>query len=281
MDESSVNQLLDTFVYATYVISILAIFLEFALLRKSGVSANHRESLTSLISGAFAFGGLAVANRFLFIGLMHVAWSYRILEVDIGIAMWIGAFLLYDLMFYAAHRAGHSIRLLWCFHSVHHTSEDMRLTAAVRGSMFDFVYLPWFFVWIPLLGIHPSVLLIVEVFGRIWGVLTHVHPKFVGRLGRLDSLIVTPSVHRVHHGRNPQYLDRNYGEVLLIWDHLFRSYQAETEPPDYGVLASVDAGDFLDVQLSPWKALLRDMQRTSSLRNRLQIALGPPGKSSK
>jgi sterol desaturase/sphingolipid hydroxylase (fatty acid hydroxylase superfamily) len=277
MNQENVSQLLDAFIYATYVISISAIMLEFVSLRLLGEPINRRESVTSLLSGGLAFGGLALANRIFFVGLMNIAWSYRIIDVNINIGMWVAAFIIYDLMFYMAHRAGHRVRLLWCFHSVHHTSEEMRLTTAVRGSMFDFVYLPWFFVWIPILGIHPSVLLIVEVFGRIWGVLTHVHPRFVGRLGIIDRVFVTPSVHRVHHGRNELYLDRNYGEVLLVWDYVFNSHQREVEPPDYGVLARVDSGSLRDVQFSPWTALVRDIRRTRGLSNRLRIALGPPG----
>ena len=79
------------------------------------------------------------------------------IKTDDHATCWIAAFLVYDLMFYVAHRAGHRIRLLWCFHSVHHTSEEMRLTTAIRGSAFDFVYLPWFFIWIPLRGICKDI----------------------------------------------------------------------------------------------------------------------------
>ena len=273
---STLARILDTAMMATYVISVGAIILEFVVLRVLGERMGRREGRASVLSGILAFGGLAVANRFLFIGLMYVAWSYRVVDLGLGVTAWIAAFVVYDLMFYTAHRAGHRIRLLWCFHSVHHTSEEMRLTTAIRGSAFDFVYLPWFFIWIPLLGIHPSVVLVVEVFGRIWGVMTHVHPRFVGRLGWLDRLIVTPSVHRVHHGRNAPYIDRNYGEVLTVWDHLFRSYRVEDEEPEYGVLAPVDAGDLLDIQLSPWGALRRDVRDAPGLANKLRTALGPP-----
>ena len=196
-----------------------------------------------------------------------------------GITAWLGAFLVYDFMFYVAHRAGHRIRILWCFHAVHHTSEEMRLTTAIRGSAFDFVYLPWFFVWLPLLWFHPMMVLIVEATGRLWGVATHIHPRFVGRLGWLDRIIVTPSVHRVHHGRNEAYLDRNYGEVLTLWDHVFGSYIVEIDTPDYGVLAPVDSGDLADVQFSAWRSLGRDLSNAHGLRHAVGILFGPPGSS--
>ena len=263
----------------TYAVSVSALVLEYVVLRALGERLSRRQGITSIVSGILAFGGIAVANRLLFVGLMAEVWTHRVVDLGSGALAFGAGFLAYDLMFYVAHRAGHEVRLLWCFHSVHHTSEEMRLTSAIRGSAFDFVYLPWFFVLLPLLGIHPSVVLIVEAAGRIWGVLSHVHPRFVGRLGPLDRLLVTPSVHRVHHGRNQAYLDRNYGEVLLLWDRVFATFEPERaeEPPEYGVLAPVDAGSLADVQLSPWKGLARDLRAAPTLRAKLRCALGPPG----
>ena len=279
MTEETLSAALETSMWATYVISVGAIVLEAVVLRVMREKVSHREGLASVLSAVFAFGGLAVANRLLFIGLMHVVYSHRLFDLGLGVEVWVLGFVIYDLMFYVAHRAGHEIRLLWCFHSVHHTSEEMRLTTAIRGSAFDFVYLPWFFIWIPILGIHPAVILIVEAGSRLWGVMTHIHPRFVGRLGWLDRVIVTPSVHRVHHGRNADYLDRNYGEVLLVWDLLFRSHQPETETPDYGVLAPVDSESFVDIQSSAWRSLARDVRAARGLRKKLSTALGPPGRS--
>ena len=267
---------LDIATWATYAVSVGALVLEFLVLRMLGQRMSDREGVASVLSGLLAFGGLAVGNRLFFVGLMHVAWGHRVADLGLGAGAWLAAFVAYDLMFYVMHRARHSSRQLWCFHSVHHTSEELRLTTAIRGSAFDFVYLPWFFVWIPVMGIHPSVVLIVEAFGRIWGVLTHVHPRLVGRLGWLDRVLITPSVHRVHHGRNAPYIDRNYGEVLIVWDYLFGSYQVEEEEPEYGVLMPVDAGDLLDIQGAAWRALWRDLQDVPGLSNKLRMALGRP-----
>ena len=270
------QSVLDVALPATYVLSVGALIGEHVLLRLGGHRMDRRGDRASLLSGLLAFGLLGVANRVLFIGLMHAAWALAPWDLGVGPLAWLAAFLLYDLMFYVAHRAGHEIRLLWCFHSVHHTAEQMRLTTAIRGSAFDFVYLPWFFVWIPLVGIHPAMVLIVEVFGRLWGVAVHISPRFVGRLP-LDGWLVTPSVHRVHHGRNRPYLDTNYGEVLTLWDHLLGTYQVEEEAPDYGVLSDVDAGSLAAIQLSPWRDLWRDLKRAPDARTRLRYLLDAPG----
>jgi sterol desaturase/sphingolipid hydroxylase (fatty acid hydroxylase superfamily) len=272
-------ELLQTALVAAYGISVGALVAEYAALRLLGERLSRRQGLASLLSGGLAFGGLALAQRAFYVGLMDALWAARLVDLGAGVAAWLLCAVLYDLMFYLAHRLGHEVRLLWCFHSVHHTSGEMRLTSAIRGSAFDFVYLPWFFLWMPLLGIHPAILLTAEGFSRIWGVLTHAHPRFVGRLGWLDRALVTPSVHRVHHGRNPDYLDRNYGELLTVWDHLLGTYTPETEPPDYGVLKPVDPGSLADIQLSPWRDLLADLRRAPDLRSRLRYLLDAPGYS--
>ena len=149
--------------------------------------------------------------------------------IPISFSHWpslIALFLLADLAFYVEHCCSHRIRFLWASHSVHHSSEQMLVTTAYRlawtpilSGVFAF-YLP--IVWI---GYDP-----VWVDGMASASLTYqffIHTELVPRIGWLEWLVITPSAHRVHHASNPEYIDRNYGGVLLIWDHLFGSYQAE------------------------------------------------------
>lgn len=264
---------------ATYVVSVAVLVLEYIVLRALRHRVDHRSGKVSIFSGILAFGGIAVAQRLLFLAVMQLAWTHRLGDHGAGVLAWVGAFLVYDFMFYVAHRVGHQVRVLWCFHSVHHTTEEMRLTTAIRGSAFDFAYLPWFFVWLPLLGFHPSLILIVEAAGRLWGVMVHVSPRLVGRLGPLDRWVVTPSVHRVHHGKELAYLDRNYGEVLTLWDHLAGTYEPETVAPTYGVLAPVDSRSLGAVQLEPWRDLWRDLRRAPTWGARLRYLFDAPGYS--
>lgn len=277
MDPAPLASIARVAVPATYVVAVALIVGEQLALRAMGLRPRARQSLASLASGAMSFGLLAVATRLLFAGLMARAWAHRATDLGAGPVAWLAAFVTYDLMFWVAHAAGHRVRLLWCFHSVHHTSTEMRLTSAVRGSALDFVYLPWFFVWIPLLGVHPAMLLVVESASRMWGVVTHLSPALVGRLGLLDRVVVTPSVHRVHHGTELAYLDTNYGEVLLLWDRLFGTWTPEGATPTYGLTTPVDPGDLAAVQLSPWHALWRDLSRAPTLTARLRYLLDAPG----
>ncbi len=271
---------------ATYVVAVVTMIFEAIALRVARVRSRPREVFASLLSGGLAFGLLHLANLALYLAVLERAWAHRAMDAGLGPLAWLACFALYDLSFYVGHRAGHEVRLLWCFHSVHHTAEEMRLTSAIRGSALDFVYLPWFFVWIPLLGFHPAMLLVVESFSRTWGVLTHVSPALMpsgghGGVARalrwLGRWIITPSAHRVHHGKERDYLDRNYGEVLVLWDRLLGTHAEEHEIPTYGVLSPVDAGSLRDVQCSPWVALWKDLRRAPTWTARMRYLFDAPG----
>jgi sterol desaturase/sphingolipid hydroxylase (fatty acid hydroxylase superfamily) len=214
---------------------------------------------------------------FLYLQVLQMSWSHRLWDLGTGPVAWIASFLLFDLMWYIAHRMGHRVRLLWCFHGVHHTDEEMRLTTAVRGSAIEFLYLPWFFVWLPLLGIHPLMLLVTEPISRLWGFLSHVSPRWFGKVAWLDAVLITPSLHRVHHGRNREYLDTNYAQVFTVFDRLLGSLRSETVAPEYGVLQKVNIDSVWDVQTAAFRSLWRDMCAAPTIGYALRLAVMPPG----
>ncbi|MCB9665310.1 MAG: sterol desaturase family protein [Alphaproteobacteria bacterium] len=277
MDPALLDRLVTLAVPSTYGLAVLLIVGELVVLRRRGVALDHATGRVSLLSGLLSFGGLAVAGRLVYAGVLEVAWAHRLTDLGLGAWAWGVGFLAYDAVFYVGHRAAHEVRLLWCFHVTHHTSEQMRLSSAVRGSAFDFVYSPWFHVWLPLVGLHPGLVLVVETGSKVWGVLEHVSPDLTGRWGWLDRVLVTPSAHRVHHGRNAPYLDRNYGEILLVWDHLLGTFAEEEEVPDYGVLAPIDSRSLDAVQLGPWRSLWHDLRRAPGWGARLRYLFDAPG----
>jgi sterol desaturase/sphingolipid hydroxylase (fatty acid hydroxylase superfamily) len=257
----------------------LAIFLfvvELVLLSRRKVQLNHKGGAVSLTSGVFVFGLEALADTFFYLALCYWLYDHRFFNLDFSWYVWVFCFLLYDLMFYVSHRLQHQVRLLWCFHSVHHTSVEMRLTSAVRGSIFDFIYNPPFFVWMCVLGIHPLMFIVVRTVSRVWGILTHVHEEFVGYLPAMNKVFITPDVHRVHHGKNAQYIDKNYAEILSVWDRLLGTYEEYDERPEYGILKPVNPNGFADIQFSSWRALYRDVKGTAGLGNKLKVILSPP-----
>jgi sterol desaturase/sphingolipid hydroxylase (fatty acid hydroxylase superfamily) len=208
-------------------------------------------------------------------------YEVRLTTIPVSFHDWpslIALFLLADLAFYVEHRCSHRIRLMWASHSVHHSTERMVMSAAFRlawtpilSGVFLF-YLP--IVWI---GFDP-----VWVFGMASASLTYqffVHTELVKRIGWLDWVINTPSAHRVHHASNPEYIDKNFGGVLMIWDHLFGTYQAER--PDiairYGLShpRSSPSNPFVIAYEELWR-MLKEVFHARSWRERLRSVAGPP-----
>lgn len=141
--------------------------------------------------------------------------------------------VLFDFIFYWAHRWGHEINFFWGAHIVHHQSEHYNLSVALRQSWFHNLLSFWMFLPIPLLGIDPVVFLGVNAFSTLYQFW--IHTELIGKLGPIEWIFNTPSAHRVHHSTNPQYLDKNYGGLFIIWDRLFGTYQEEVEAPVYGI----------------------------------------------
>jgi sterol desaturase/sphingolipid hydroxylase (fatty acid hydroxylase superfamily) len=187
---------------------------------------------------------------------------------------WVLLFFLEDLCYYASHRAEHGLRILWASHQVHHSSERFNLSIGVRTPWLHGAFLWVFWVPLALLGFSPLMIVTQQGLSMVWQFFSHT--GHVGRLGPLEHLLSTPSNHRVHHARNPRYLDRNFGGVLILWDRLFGTYVPEREPPDYGVPGAPRSYNPFILVLREWGGLLRDAARAPSWRKRLRCLVGPP-----
>ena len=200
--------------------------------RKHGVRTNWHSAILSL-----ALGGL----RWL-IGLgLHLSVLvelYRYLgtlapwHLPATWPVWLGYFALSDLWNYAFHRASHRVKFLWAAHVVHHSTEDFNFTAAARLSPIEVLWHPLLGIWALLVGVPLSVTAAWTTFDLTLALLNHTDLPL--RLGCLDRWLVTPSAHRVHHGRNSEYIDKNFGTVLLVWDRLFGTYEPEVAKVQFG-----------------------------------------------
>ncbi|HWB62627.1 MAG TPA: sterol desaturase family protein [Chitinophagales bacterium] len=261
-----------------FVVAIILIFTEVIVLRLFDVKLSHKAGAVSLVSGMFVFGFEAIADFLFYLAIAYWLYEHRLFDLSFKWYVWVLCFVLYDLMFYLSHRIQHRVRLLWCFHSTHHSSNEMRLSSAVRGSMFDFIYTPPFFIWMCLFGIHPLMFIAVRSISRIWGILEHLNENLLGRTPAwLNKIFITPDVHRVHHGKNYQYLDRNYSEIFSFWDRLFGTYEEFKQQPDYGILKPVDTESFFAIQFGLFKDLIKDVQETKGWKNKLKLLYMPPG----
>jgi sterol desaturase/sphingolipid hydroxylase (fatty acid hydroxylase superfamily) len=174
-------------------------------------------------------------------------------------------FLLQDFLYYLFHRAHHRVRWMWCSHVVHHSSERLNLSTAFRQSLTYPLSGMWLF-WLPLawLGFHPD--WVILVVGLNLAFQFFVHTEVVGKLGILEWMFNTPSHHRVHHGKNPQYIDRNYGGILILWDKIFGTFALEQAAPQYGIVRQIQSHNPLLLSFHEWAAMLQDVWYFRDLR---------------
>jgi sterol desaturase/sphingolipid hydroxylase (fatty acid hydroxylase superfamily) len=192
------------------------------------------------------------------------------------------AFVVVDLAYYWYHRLSHEVPLLWSIHHTHHSSPWMNLTTAVRLNWIGKFISPVFFAPLVLLGLPATFVTASLAIGLLYQF--SLHTRAIGRLGRFEGAVLnTPSAHRVHHGSNARYIDRNYAGVFIIWDRLFGTYQPEDEPVKYGVTTGFVGHNPLVVQFQPlWKYLRgkwRREKQSEQAQDRTQRAVaceGPP-----
>ena len=183
--------------------------------------------LTGNIAMAFAIKGFAL-------GLHFYLYQFRLIDLASLMptwAMWVMTFVLIDFVFYIYHRMSHRVRFLWAIHMSHHSSEEMNFAVSFRQAWFGPVSKIPFFIVLPLLGLDPTIIAVAGVVSTLWGIVGHT--QIFGKLGPLEWIFNTPSHHRVHHGSNAQYIDKNYGNLFIIWDRIFGTFEEEKEPVTY------------------------------------------------
>ena len=185
------------------------------------------------------------------------------------------AVLAWDFLYYWDHRWSHERRVLWASHVNHHSSERYNLSTALRQSWTGFV-VHWVFMPMLLVGFPPRQVARageLNLLYQYW-----VHTEIIDRLpDSMESVLNSASHHRVHHGTNPQYLDRNYAGILIIWDRLFGTFEPEGERVHYGLTKNIKTFNPAKVAFHEWRALWNDLATASSWRDRAGYLLGPPG----
>jgi sterol desaturase/sphingolipid hydroxylase (fatty acid hydroxylase superfamily) len=187
-------------------------------------------------------------------------------------------FISLEFAYYWFHRASHTVRWFWNSHSVHHSPNRLNLSAAYRlGWLGKFTAANVFFAPLALLGFEPTTVLValqLNLLYQFW-----IHADWIPKLGWLEYVLNTPSAHRVHHARNPEYLDANYGGVLIVFDRLFGTYVAERDdvPCLYGLVTPVTTHNPIRINFGPWIGLAKDLGGARSLGEAWMFLFGPPG----
>ncbi len=231
----------------------------------------------------FALGAGYQVTELLFAGVIAfpvyaLCYHYRLFDLELNGFTGLLTFLGVDFCFYWMHRASHRMRWFWAAHVVHHSSERMNFSTAMRQNATNIFNGMWiFYLPMALIGFNPVWIGVAYAFSLVYQFF--IHTTLVGRLpGWIELLFNTPSHHRVHHGRNPGYIDRNYGGTLIVWDRLFGTFVDEDtrEPPEYGITRPVPSNNLLVLWTHEYVDLFRDMARPGAPWSRLRHLWHPP-----
>ncbi|HTS43201.1 MAG TPA: sterol desaturase family protein [Puia sp.] len=222
--------------------------------------------LTNLISKAFIFSLFMLVYKYRLFNLNATRWW-----------VWILAFFADDFSYYWFHRASHHIGWLWASHVVHHSSQKYNLAAALRqtwtGNLTgSFI----FWIWMPFVGFHPIVVMTMQSISLIYQFW--IHTEVIHVLSKpVEFIFNTPSHHRVHHGTDLKYLDKNHAGILIIWDRMFGTFRKEERRPVYGLTKNIGSFNPIIVALKTWADLFRNAIHAGSFKNAINYFIQPPG----
>ena len=208
-----------------------------------------------------------------------LTYLHRFAIFHIGFQWWAWMLLFFgdEFSYYWFHRVSHECRLFWASHVVHHSSQRYNLSTALRqtwtGSFMSFV----FWLWLPIVGFAPVMIMAMKAISLLYQFW--IHTELVRSLGPLEAVFNTPSHHRVHHGSNPRYIDRNHGGTLIIWDKLFGTFEPENpaDPVRFGLTKNIETYNPVRIAFHEWVEMFRDAWRAPGWDNKLRYVLGNPG----
>ncbi|NNC95717.1 MAG: sterol desaturase family protein [Chitinophagales bacterium] len=227
--------------------------------------------ITNVIKDSLGLIFIIVSYPFL---LKHLA----IFELSSSVAVYLIAFIAIDFAGYCSHRLAHSVNYFWNGHLVHHSSEEFNLPCALRQSISEFFSIfSLFLIPAAIVGVPHEVIIVIapiQLFMQFW-----YHTQYIGKLGWLEYIIITPSQHRVHHAINPIYLDKNLGQIFSVWDRLFGTFQEELDEvkPVYGITRPVKTWNPIRINFLHLILLAKDAWRTNSYWDKLRIWFMPVG----
>ncbi|XAH22411.1 sterol desaturase family protein [Xylophilus sp. GW821-FHT01B05] len=225
-------------------------------------------------------GNLVVALLSASAMLFFLSWLYQYRFFSIPTAVWWAwalCFLADDFSYYWFHRFSHEVRWFWASHSVHHSSERYNLSVALRQTWTGTIsgtFLFW--AWMPLIGFHPKMILFMQsasLMYQFW-----IHTQAVKRMpGWFEAIFNTPSQHRVHHGSNFEYLDKNYAGTLSIWDRMFGTFTPESVTPHFGLTKNIETFNPVRIAFHEWWGIAKDLKKARSVSDVFNYLFQPPG----
>lgn len=230
----------------------------------TNINLGALNQISGIFTKVISIGIYTVVFEFFAITLLPVDWITFIV-----------LFVLYDLCFYWSHRMAHTVSLFWGGHVVHHQSEDFNLTVALRQSSTAFIWSFPFYLPLAVLGFDPIQFLTVGAFNLLYQFW--IHTEHIGKIGWLEYIINTPSHHRVHHGRDPKYIDKNYAGVFIVWDRMFGTFKEEEERPTYGITKSLNSWNPLYANFAHYIDLYNYVKQSKSWSDTKNMLFKQPG----
>jgi len=258
-------------------IILLMIFVEVLVASARNISAyktNDSLGTLGLLTGNIL---MAVSIKGFTLAFHLFLYEFRVFDLVSLIPiwfLWLMTFVLIDFIFYFYHRISHRSRFLWAIHMSHHSSEEMNFAVAYRQAWLGPISKIPFFMILPLIGLDPTMIAVAGVLSTLWGIVGHT--QIINKLGPFEWIFNTPSHHRVHHGSNAQYIDRNYGNLLIIWDRFFGTFEPENEPVKYGLVKNVNTFNPIKITFMGWQEIYQDIKNSTSSKEALGHFFGPP-----
>ncbi|TDE18436.1 sterol desaturase family protein [Dyadobacter psychrotolerans] len=269
----------DIIIYAipVFILSLVAEIWYFRLQQKhhdhyhtkdttSSLSMGIGNVITGLVSKAIVFGTLVLVYNYRFFDLERGAWWY-----------WVAIFFADDFSYYWFHRTSHQVRYFWASHVVHHSSEFYNLGTALRQTWTGNISGSFvFYLWMPLVGFHPVDIVLMQAVSLIYQFW--IHTEAIHLMPKpFEFIFNTPSHHRVHHGSDLKYLDKNHAGILIIWDRIFGTFQKESERPRYGLTQNLSTYNLFSIAFHEWRSIIKDVSKAPDVRSGFQYIFGPPG----
>ena len=259
-----------------FSIAFLAVELVRYSLRKKLDWALAGDTVTNFVTTLFYLGLSLVFFYLFYLSTLSYFHQFALFDIGISWATVIVCVVLADLMYYWEHRFNHRVAIAWATHTVHHSSPHFNISVAYRFGPMDALWSVFFHVPLVLVGFNPFLVLFAESIVLLYR--TALHTEVIGKLPRpIEAVMNTPSHHRVHHGSNDQYIDKNYAGIFIVWDRLFGTFAEEEEKVVYGITEPINSINPFVVFFHGLTRLWRDIRRTRRLVNKLLLLVRPPG----
>jgi len=230
--------------------------------------SNLSQGIGSQITGLFM-------KTALFFGYAYIFQHWRLFDLPNTIVVLVILFIAVDFFYYWFHRMSHQVNALWAAHIVHHQSEEYNLTVALRQSWFQSWFSWIFYLPLAFIGFDPLLFVTLSAFNTLYQFW--IHTRTIKSMGFLEHILNTPSHHRVHHGSNPKYIDKNHAGTLIIWDKLFGTFQKEEEEVYYGITTPLASWNPVWANFHYWIELWHTAKKTTKISDKLKVFVKPPG----